>query len=512
MEKYILGSVKEFITLTKENYSTEIKTFYEKKRLYHIDGLIFTPGGIHFKEVLKKQKANGGKRTRVFNTDYSSTISFKWKPLDQLTIDFYLMSHPAKKGYYVLCSGVDSRTFELLQLEFFDGYKAPESPNSHQYFPIQFNPSDGKFDYVWKPDECSEDETDLSGLVAEFAFAEGGKLLDRPKMIRLRLDRVHDVALGQYYGNALRYAELIWHSIQHPLTIDAMRTTSSLSYFAADDTDDWYKPQRSFNSFVKTYLMETYLYSTITGKARIMDIAAGKGQDTARAIDVGYDEIVALDRDVDALYEMLERKHNLRVRRKGATANIHIKQIDLEDTAVENIAKLKIPGESADSAMISHAIHYICHAAVPGKQDPLDEFAKLCGYYLKKGGRLMVLTFNGKDIFELLQNREEWSVKDDGRIKYSIKKAYSSDALTNTDQGIDVLLPFSNGGYYREYLVNYEHVESTFAKHGFKVIKTDSFGSLLRTYKKQNGRGYASLSVSDREYVALYGFMILEKK
>ena len=513
MTKYELGTVKEFVKLTKNGFADQIQSFYAKKRSYHIDGIIFTPEGMYFKEAAKLKKT---KYERVFNTDYSSTISFKWKPLDQLTIDFYLMAHPTKKNSYILCSGVDSRTFALLQMKFFDGYKSPESSNSHRYFPVQFDSYDDDFDNVWTPTKeeqelCSGECESLDGQVGEFAFADSKGLLDKPKMIRLRGDRVQDIARGEYFGNHIKYAEMIFHSVKYPLTIEAMCKPTDIGYFA-DDDNETYKAQRHFNSFVKTYLMETYLYPKTKGKARMMDIACGKGQDIARAIDIGFEEIIALDKDVDALYELLDRKYNLRVKRKGASANIHIKRLDLEDSSDEIIKSLKIEAESVDAANCSFAIHYICHSALVGKKDPITEFAKTAAYYLKSGGRIMLTAFNGKDVFDTLQDRSEWSLTENGHVKYSIKKEFTSEVMTENDQKISVLLPFSGGNYYSEYLVNYETIQSVFEANGFRLLKTDGFGSLLRSYKKANIKGYQSMSAIDKEYVGLYGYMIFERE
>lgn len=514
MEKYELGSVKEFVKLSAKSFPKQIKEFYATKRSYHIDGLIFTPEGIHYKEASKLKK---NKFDRIFNTEYSNTISFKWKPLDQLTIDFYLMPHPTKKGSYILCSGVDSSTFEKLQMGFFDGYKPPASPNAHKYFPIQFEPYDGTFNNVWTPSKeeeliCSKDVDckSLDGTVGEFRFADGNKYLTKPQLIRLRTDRSHDIARGEYYGNALRYAEMIWHSVQYPLTVNQICEASDVGYFA-DDDNDWYKPQRNFNSFVKTQLMETYLYPKTQGKARMMDIACGKGQDIARAVDVGFDEIIAMDKDADALYELLERKYNLRVKRKGATASIHIKKIDLEDPSADTIKSLKIEAGSVDAAMINFAIHYICHSAGPDKLNPLTEFAKLNAHYLKPGARMMITAFNGGDVFRAIASKDEWTLREGGRVKYSIKKEFNSEQLTDLNQKIGVLLPFSAGQFYSEFLVNYDYLQAEFETNGFKMIRSDSFGSLLRTYKKANARGYQAMSDADKEWISLYSYMVLEK-
>ncbi|KAL4123621.1 hypothetical protein PRIC2_009472 [Phytophthora ramorum] len=100
-------------------------------------------------------------------------------------------------------------------------------------------------------------------------------------------------------------------------------------------------------------------------------------------------------------------------------------------------------------------------------------------------------------------------------MKHASKKdtymTFSSDVLTDNDQAIDVLLPFSGAMYYREYLVNYDYVQKVFEANHFKLVKTDGFGSLLRSYKKQNARGYNSMTTEDREYVSLYGYMIFER-
>lgn len=508
LDKYDLGDLKTFVKLTKEGYSQQIKDMYDAKRSYHIDGIIFTPEGTDFKSAIQAKKS---KFERVFNTDYGNTVSFKWKPLDQLTIDFYLMANTSKKDSYILCSGVDIKSFQLLNMEFCEGYRAPQSPNAYKYFPIQFNPSDGGFDFEWTPSKKDiEEYKSLDGMVGEFCFAENNKLLPKPKLLRLRVDRAQDIAKGEYYGNAMRYAELIWHSIKYPLTIESMSDPSDVGYFA-DNDNDWYHAQRGFNSFVKTYLMETYLYSPSEGKANLIDIAAGKGQDLARAIDIGFDEILLLDKDTDAIYELLERKYNLRVKRKGATANVHIKPIDLEYSSEKNIQDLKLPEGKFQSCMINFAIHYIAHSATTGQKDPLTEFAKFVSYNLKASGRIMITAFDGEKVFGLLKEKEEWNLNENGRIKYSIKREFVSNELMPKDQSIGVMLPFSGSRYYTEYLVNYDHLQKVFEENGFKLIKTDSFSSLQRLYKKQNPRGYDQMTSEDKIYVDLYRYLIFEK-
>lgn len=517
LKYYKLGHTKKFVKLTKTGYKQQLEKFYEESQSkdYEIDGIIFTPEGSHYREVLKQKFKT--------NTEYYNTISFKWKPLEQSTIDFYLLevnSADAKEllkvsgqpknttdTVYALCSGVDIDTFKKLNLEFFQGYVAPESENSYQYFPIQFSPYDNPYMYIW-----TSKETDLGGRVAEFKFVDlHGNLLKKPEIIRMRDDRVVDVRKGEYFGNALRYSELIWHSIKYPLTFEMLGyDIKDVSGYFQSESDEGYFAQRAFNSFVKNELMDIYFQPLIkAGEASIVDLMCGKGQDLARMLDAGFSEITMIDRDIDAIYELLQRKYNLRIKRKGASAKVHIRQVDFEES-VDNILNTVDLPQGVSAGMVNFGIHYLAHDHAANHSDlPLNEFFKLVNYMLKPKGKFIITCFDGKRIFELLQGTDEWTTENK---KYSIKRAYSSNELTDLNQPIDVLLPFSGGSYYREYLVNFAFLETIMVSHGFKVIATESFSSLFRQFKKNNPKVYNQLDTSDREYISLYSYLVIEKQ
>ena len=517
LQHYKLGRTKTFIKLTKDKYQQQLESFYEKALAseYEIDGIIFTPEGLHYKEAAKQKI-----RT---NTEYYNTISFKWKPLEQSTIDFYMMAvdptqakvlrkaagqpFASSEQLYALCSGVDIITFKKLNLEFFDGYVAPESENSAQYFPIQFAPYDNPWMYLW-----SSKETDLGGRVAEFKFVDAsGTMLKKPEIVRMRDDRSNDVRKGEYFGNALRYSELIWHSIKHPLTFEMLGLAPSDigGYFAANSENDYFA-QRAFNSFVKAELIKTYLKPATKGNTgSIIDLGAGKGQELARLIDLGFDNITMADRDIDALYELLQRKYNLRLKTKDASASVHIRQIDFENAYEDTIASVELP-KQLDASMMNFAIHYLCHDKTEhNKNLPISDLFKLVDHTLKSKGRFLITCFDGQMIFNILQERTEWSSESK---KYSIKKAYTSDVLTDLNQAIDVLLPFSGGSYYREYLVNMKFLETVANDHGFQLIANESFSTMLQQFKKNNSKVYSQLDDNDKEYVSLYSYAVFEKQ
>lgn len=514
---YKLGRTKKFVKLSKTNYKLQLEKFYEEALAseYEIDGIIFTPAGLHYREAIKQ-------KIRI-NTEYYNTISFKWKPVEQSTIDFYMMpidSDHAKKlrkqagivtntseNLYALCSGVDIITFKKLNLEFFEGYVAPESENSYQYFPIQFSPYDKPSMYLW-----SSKETDLGGRVAEFKFVnKDGSMLKKPEIVRMRDDRTNDIRKGEYFGNALRYSELIWHSIKHPLTFEMLGSNMSDigGYFQSNSNDDYFA-QRAFNSFVKNELISTYLAPLIKqGLASIIDLGAGKGQDLARVIDAGFTEVTMVDRDIDAIYELLQRKYNLRIKTKDTSASIHIRQIDFEDAYEDIIANTNLP-TGVTAGMMNFAIHYLAHDKTDhNKNLPMNDLFKLVNHVLKANGYFVITCFDGKAIFDLLSDKDEWSTDNK---KYSIKKAYTSAELTSLNQAIDVLLPFSGGSYYREYLVNMQFIESIANNNGFEMIANESFATMLRQFKKNNPKVYNQLTDMDKEYVSLYCFAVFKKQ
>lgn len=511
LRKYKLGRAKTFVKLTKDKYKEQLERFYEEALAseYEIDGIIFTPGGQHYKEA--------GARGQRRDTEYYNTVSFKWKPVEQSTIDFYVMAvAPAhakqlrkaaglhansSEHLYALCSGVDMTTFKKLNLQFFEGYTAPLSDNSHQYFPIQFAPYDSPHMYLW-----SSSQSDLGGRVAEFKFVKpDGSLLNKPEIVRMRDDRVNDVRKGEYFGNALRYAELIWHSIKHPLTFEMLGlSVGDLGGYFAVTSESEYFASRAFNSYIKGELIKQHLEPP-----SLIDLMCGKGQDLARAIEMGFNEITMVDRDIDALYELLQRKYNLRLKTKDASASVHIRQIDFENAYEDIIVQTELPTE-VSSAMLNFGVHYLCHdKSEHNKNLPLADLFRLVDHVLRKQGRFLVTCFDGQAVFDLLKGTDEWSTEGG---KYSIKKAYTSTELTDLNQAIDVRLPFSGDAYYREYLVNVGFLTSVAAEHGFELVTNESFSMMLKQFKRHNSKVFAQLDDADKQWIGLYSYMIFQKK
>ena len=251
-------NIKEYKKLTSE-YRTEIKEFYNKKSKstkYEIDGLIFVP----------TSKVSNTDSKFSSNDNYNNMIGYKWKPIEHMTIDFFVCKLPKnlydnipynklnvknKDEIYILFSGISKQDYYKFNLTYMLDYKkiVPDNFLNGSIFPIQFSVSDNPYNYIYISDNKDED---LDKKICEFNYDTKNK---EWIFKQIRTDRDVELARGEYFGNYYKIAEYIWNNINNPLTFD-MLISDNVNYFMTDD-NLFYKSQRSFNSFVKTYVLQT---------------------------------------------------------------------------------------------------------------------------------------------------------------------------------------------------------------------------------------------------------------
>jgi len=506
-------NVKEYIKLSS-NYKNELMEFYTRKSTntkYEIDGLIFIPNS----------KVNKEGSNFKINSNYNNMVGYKWKPIEHMTIDFYVCKLPSNlytnipynniklkqnEYIYILFSGISKSDYDKFKLSFMIDYKKiiNEKYINGNIFPIQFTTSDNIYNYIY-----IGSENELDNRICEFGYN-----LDKKswKFKKIRSDRDIELERGNYFGNYYTISEHIWNNINNPLTFD-MLLNENTSYFVNDE-NDFYKAQRSFNSFVKTYVLESVISDKLNDKNEtnfVIDLAAGKGQDLARLSNLGFKTGLFIDNDKNALSELLNRKHNLKTTNTSSASQIKIfiKNIDLKSNYTEiikNLNSLDIKKESADIIICNFAIHYIII-----NEDYLLNLIKLLDHYLKPNGRFMFTCFDGERVFNLLKDTEIWNSYENNNLKFSIKKLYKSNIMTNNGQKIDVLLPFSNNEYYTEYLVNLNYVSKIFKEFHFTTEISLSFNTLLNEFKIRNLKVYNQLSDSDKDFISLYQYVIIKK-
>ena len=480
---------------------------------------------------------------------YSDTIAYKWKPLWDTTIDFLarrappsiLGHHPYVDApgheLHLLFVGINPDLYNTLGLERLPGYQELFGERYGSYFPIQFSPSDAPLAYLYqhpieKPKKIQHGWEgwirDIDGKVVEMrcvGTGEGGTImgdLGTPnwQIARIREDRTREIKTQQYFGNDARIAELTWLNYLDPFLEEQLWEGAMTGYFSSPKSAI-YRAQTAFTSFVKSQRIE----STLSHATWVVDAAIGKGQDFGRYIKAAVRHVVGIDQDSGALSELVRRKFSHARATKGRRGNkdpttLFVLRADLTSPHDEIAAKVRTivgyPGpqeaEGADALVINLAIHYLT-----GNVINIRNFAALCRDLVKVGGTIIITAMFGQRVYDLLASQnikpgESWDSRQDGVLKYSIRRDYTTNHLTKAGQIIGVLLPFSNGKYYEEYLVNVDWLIAEFSTRGFTVVSTPTFDAFFDEFRTRNPTMHNTLTAADLEFLSLYGEIILKRE
>ena len=533
---------KHFIELTKDSYMLDIKTFYNDMlqiQNYSIDGLI----------IISK------------NDNYDNTLNYKWKPV--ITIDFVAKQCPndmlgilpyiikPNKTLYLLFCGIRSIEYKQWGIERFKLYDQifpnvcvnKYGKTNDSYIPIQFAPSADPYAYLFWSDNDA-----LNDKVIELSYDNNEWIF-----LKVRHDRVNDLNRKTYYGNNFKVAEQMWMNYKNPLTLDivcsAFSTNNNIgnttdnklnlisnsnSYFKKESTE--YVAMRKFNNYVKKEII-----SSITQQIElkwVIELASGKGQDLQKYIDCGFQKILMTDIDIDALSEIINRKHKyisninsnnvhrntnkFKMKKENqektctnACSKIYIKQLNLLDCYKKNTeliynSQYGVPLEGSKLVVCNLALHYI----IPNKLKS-QNFVNFLNKILDTDGIFIFTSFNGEKIFKLLELNANsdgiWNKYNNaGKLLYSIKKKYKG-VFTGSNQQIGVLLPFTDGEYYTENLININVLNAQLEKKKIKLIANESFETYLDKFSVNKTNFYKQLTDIDKEYISLYHFYIYKK-
>ena len=500
---------------------------YKRKRPYNIDGIIFTPD--RPSEIDKTYNSANPHRQR--NTTYKNMEVHKWKSEYHMSVDLLIRkpSHkfinkiPGSKPnhilYYLFC-GIKRNVFKKMGIIPVEGYRELFGNDilSQNYHPIQFSPSLNPLAYIyWHPQSKSKSET-LDNTIGEF------RPINLPdlswKLMGIRLDRTKDVKAGNDFGNNFTVvAEPTFNNFYNPLTLEDLIVSpeeyKKQGYFQYDNSE-LHKPQRAFNSFVKSMILQKF-----KGVKWAADLASGKGQDLFRYPKVNIKNVLFIDKDIRALSELLNRKKILLMDKKYAALSptaIYVQHLDLNDNWGKNIKSIynnvPLPPHGVPLIICNLAFHYLIQT-----EKYLDNIIQFISKLISNNGSVVITTLDGEKVFHLLQEHNgKYDIYDDSKtiLKYSIHSKYRGKKFSQVGQYIDVLLPFSAGERYTETLVNVNFVSNWFTKYGFRISEQGSFGTYLDQFAKSEAEKrvdkYKLMNADDKEYVSLYQYLILVKK
>jgi len=457
-----------------KNIGEEIEKLVNEKQEYPTDGLVFV-------------KCDSG-----FNT----TTWVKWKPVEKITTDFLVrkapkntefIAKPNTTTYYLFVTLVSSEPTRIPRCK---GYAELFPEPFSTIFPIQFSHISNPNSYVYYHSNDS-DVQDIDGKICEFAFIDGDWHL-----IKIRTDRNLDLNTKKYFGNALKTASSNYDSVLNPIPLDAI-IHGSESYFAAEKSSI-YRNQTQHISEVKEQGITARSDAEI-----IVDLGSGKGQDIFRyqRKTTKLKQLIEVDKDSAALEEASLRVRNSKNPIKFVVSFVNS---DFTQPACYDAIKKVMQTEKVD-VVISHISFHYC-ASSPTL---IEQFVILCHKLLNDKGIVRIITPFGDKILSLLKDShiefgQSWKSYEHDVLKYEIKRGFEEDELTDAGQKISVLLPFSNGELYDEYLVNTDFVTKMFADRGFHLVSKHT----LDTFETNASR---KLTPDDKLYISLYGEMVFEK-
>jgi hypothetical protein len=92
-----------------------------------------------------------------------------------------------------------------------------------------------------------------------------------------------------------------------------------------------------------------------------------------------------------------------------------------------------------------------------------------------------------------------------------MRRLYSSDTLEPAGQRIGVLLPFSDGGYYAEFLVNSEALSAEFVTSGFSLVAATNVAASIPDFEARNRALADHLTAGDRRWLSLFGELVFQR-
>lgn len=429
------------------------------------------------------------------------------------------------------------------------------------HFPIQFAPSDAPWAYLyWHPRGAGEPaaigggeaEADLDGKVIEFRCrcdpvcraAGGAEPYVAWEAVRRRADRDRDLAARSYYGNDYRVAELTWLNYIDPFPAAELWDGPGAAYFQHEKLAA-YRAQTAVVSFVKQQLIGRLRHA-----AWVVDLGIGKGQDLGRYIDAEVQHLVGVDADRAALAELVRRKYSHATRtapgrgqqgrggqqRRHAATVLYTLLADLTSTAETDVATAEVDAAEVDAAAMSaprataaDLRHRLAGTGFPGAdavvcnlavhyflQTPahLRRWADLVRGLLRPGQGTVVVTALFGELVHALFMRERvppggtWERHEDGVLKYSLRRLYSSDRVEAAGQKIGVLLPFSAGAYYEEYLVSTAELGAQLEARGLRLEHKETMDASIADWEARNPGQARTLTAADREWLGLYGSLV----
>ncbi|CAK9252921.1 unnamed protein product [Sphagnum jensenii] len=439
------------------------------------------------------------------NEPYLQTKSYKWKPVENNTIDFLCkaitkgqaaeigVKIEPKHTIYILFCGIDIDMYKKLgytQLPIYDQL----FPNiKAQYIPTHYVSTYNKNTYYVSIAE--KEHLNLNNQICEFRWDD---VASRWIYVRTRKDKE---GLADYYGNDYRIADLTFTNYIDVFKFEDLYTKNSGYFDTTTSRGDIYYIANKYQRMVINELFTKYMRNA----AYVIDLAAGRGADLQRYINNNVANLLCIDIDSTAIAELVRRKFsigmnktlNYRESTNGCAVSALVADIT-EDWRKIRAKMNDLCDMRANTIVCNFAFHYFC-----ATEKSIRNVLQLVSESIASNGNFILTVFDGEKVFEKLAKTDNYILTEDSKTKYKITKKYKSKTLDNCGQQISVLLSFSQTESI-EYLVNIDYIKDVASDFGLELV--------LRTPMTEFKNTQINLDSIDKEYVGLYSALVFKKQ
>ena len=445
-------NIKKY-NIINNNLKTLIETYYLEAKAENkkIDGLILAEP----------------------NKNYFETVNWKWKSFNDNTIDFYakLITKENNQCIYNLYSYINYDMLNKLKIPKSDILPMPNNPN---IIHILFSPSIDPKAYIFK----YKDNT-LNGKVIEV-----GKKRDTVEWV------LHKIRDDKEFGNHLQTAEMTYYNFYSPFDLEMLYSFEDKNYFINENTTakiDNFKNLRLYNTKIKYNL-----YTMFKDSEFVLDLAAGRGADLNKYNANNIKNVLMIEPDEAALYDVLDRKYSLLKdkHKKNTNTQIYLLKENLTNNYLDIYDKInKLVSRKNFNHICSHfAIHYFIY-----NNELMRNFINLLNLTLNKHGIFICTLFDGNKLKDFLLKNNNYEWKND---KYYLR-------LLENKTEVELLLPFSNNELYKEHIINIDDFILEMKNNQIKLIEKKNF----LDYSFDN----IILDEPDKTFIGFYTSLIFTK-
>lgn len=490
--------LKKFCFKDNENLLSEcIETIWNTKYKYEIDGIIFTPNN----------SSNGYK-----------SLSYKWKPVDMLTIDF-LIKKVSEDNFNMILDEMRIKNTQLKDntpslKNTSSSTTAKEKKSSQQQYFLLFvgaslkniksNSLEVKSNTYntlyknWFPNVNQNTNYRPMLFIPHFMFTSSDKQIMDDTIIELyykdsqfhytrtRDDRTNEYLLGNpVYGNSWTTATSNWRMIQKPLTYDMLIGKEKIPFFANDRDSTLLKSMKKFHNYIKKTIYQKYTKDT----KRIFEFAIGRFNDIFKWTEANIKTVYGIDIDENAIIEGESFIESLIAEGKLNEQTIPKMKVHIMDarTTFDQINlkfENKLKPNFFDTVSCQFGIHFFMES-----EEVFMQFCNNVATLLKENGTFIATCLNGLELNNLLNENEiekdqTFDIKKNNTKIISITKQYGNTTNIDTYGNKISIYIESIGSLNEEYIVSPNLVISTFRKFNID-IKIIPFKKYFKTWGKE---------------------------